>query len=147
MTFRPIPLNFLIYEGKLIFFFFTACCLSPAWKRIRKKNYALCAFELALSPSHPLLSNIHKECTYNAQRIKIKRVGRQGLPLKGQQREMVFRLNLSHIVQIERIKKIFHFVLLLTEIYTLLGLILPFSVVSVYAQSIFFLKISKKFNF
>ncbi len=43
--------------------------------------------------------------------------------LKGQQREMVFWLNPSHIVQIERIQNFLKFVLLLTEIYTLLCLL------------------------
>ncbi len=43
--------------------------------------------------------------------------------LKGQQREMVFWLNPSHKVQTERIQKILKFVLLLTNIYTLLCLL------------------------
>ncbi len=46
-----------------------------------------------------------------------------GSQLKGQQREMFFWLNPSHIVQIERIKKNLKFVFLLTEIYTLLCLL------------------------
>ncbi len=43
--------------------------------------------------------------------------------LKRQQREMDFWLNLSHIVQLERIFKKLKFVLLLTKIYTLLCLL------------------------
>ena len=67
--------------------------------------------------------------------------------LKGQKLEMVFRLNLSYIVWIERIENILKFVLLLNEIHTLLGLISPFSVFSVKTKSGFFLKVFQKIKF